>query len=69
MDPMVNVPIDGIGLSGLVSDIPSPKRNASQLSVADNIRIQDGELSTIPATTVAYDFTTRTPVYAHPFYL
>ena len=69
MDPMVNVPVDGFGLDGLVADIPSPKRNARQLSVAANIRIQDGELATIPATTVAHDFTTRTPVFGQAFYM
>jgi hypothetical protein len=68
MDPMRNIPINGFGVGGLVVDISPTRRTPAQLSVADNLRIQDGELATIPAPTNSLTFT-KTPVYAHPFYL
>ena len=68
MDPMRNFPINNFGTAGLVVDMPPTKRTPAQLSVADNLRIQDGEIATIPAPVTALSLS-KVPVYGKAFYL
>ena len=69
MDPIRHFEVRGFGLSGLIKDSPATRRDASMLSVADNVRIQDGALSTIPTPITAIDFGGRIPAWSQPFYL
>ena len=67
MQPMQVLPVNNFGLGGLVQDVPATKRTPTQLSAATNIRIQDGEIATIPEPTTAYTFTKK-PTFAEAFY-
>ena len=67
MEPMRGVPIPAFGVQGLANDQPEHTRSPKQLAKADNLRIQDGALTTIPALTVAGE-TSQTPVEAMAFY-
>lgn len=68
MEPIRHIRIDSVGLAGLITDLPAAERGFQHLTRADNIRIQDGQLATIPEPVT--DLTlAKTPVFAHPFFL
>lgn len=67
MEPVRGLPIPAFGTQGLTPDQPEHTRSPKQLAVADNLRIQDGALSTIPALVDAMDLP-KTPVDGMAFF-
>ena len=67
MNPMQHVRVDGFGSAGIVRDIAYSQRTMQMLHNATNVRIQDGQLSSIPANQNAQNLP-KAPVFAHPFF-
>ena len=68
MTKTATIPVTDFGRHGIVSDRPAAGRSFSELTDADNVRVTERGIATLPQLTEAMSFD-ETPTYMAPFFL